>query len=288
MKTPSEKGSPRLNRVASSLRVIIHSFFVVPFLIAILALVVFLAVRILTVEPRSAEDYLNDVKIGGTTKRWQAAFELSKLLAVPRQVPHTERFVQELKAAFEHARHDRDPRVRVYLALAMGRTGDRRYRDVLAAALEEGDEGLVAACAYALGLIGGVDEVLIPLLEHPAPRVRLQAVIGLGNSSAEEVLPGLRAALEDPEPNVRWDAAVGLAKHHDPAGRRILLDLLNRKYLDSFPKIDERERHQTMMVAIQVAALILDPELEAALLQLRDQDPNLKIRAAARTALRQP
>lgn len=117
VKTPSEKGPPRLNRAASSLRVIVHSFFVVPFLIAILALVVFLAVRILTVEPRSAEDYLNDVKIGGTTKRWQAAFELSKLLAVPRQVPRTERFAQELKAAFEHARHDRDPRVRVYLLL---------------------------------------------------------------------------------------------------------------------------------------------------------------------------
>ena len=41
----------------------------------------------MTSEPNSARDYLEDVKIGGTTKRWQGAFELSKLLSNPKMVP---------------------------------------------------------------------------------------------------------------------------------------------------------------------------------------------------------
>ena len=71
----------------SVLRVVIHSFFVVPLIISIFAVMIFLVIRIMTSEPNSARDYLEDVKIGGTTKRWQGAFELSKLLSNPKMVP---------------------------------------------------------------------------------------------------------------------------------------------------------------------------------------------------------
>ena len=48
----------------------------------------------MTSEPNSARDYLEDVKIGGTTKRWQGAFELSKLLSNPKMVPKDEMFAE--------------------------------------------------------------------------------------------------------------------------------------------------------------------------------------------------
>ena len=48
----------------SVVQVIIHSFFVVPFIIAIFGVLIFLMVRVLTLEPRTAHDYLEDVKIG--------------------------------------------------------------------------------------------------------------------------------------------------------------------------------------------------------------------------------
>ena len=76
----------------SILRVVIHSFFVVPLIISIFAVMIFLVIRIMTSEPNSARDYLEDVKIGGTTKRWQGAFELSKLLSNPKMVPKDEMF----------------------------------------------------------------------------------------------------------------------------------------------------------------------------------------------------
>ena len=91
--------------------------------------------------------------------------------------------------------------------------------------------------------------------------------------------------LNDPEVNVRWDAAIALAKQKDRSGERILLDLLDRKYLDSFPNIDETEQVQAMMVVIQVAHFVQDLALRESLERLRDTDSNLKIREAARNAL---
>ena len=75
----------------SAVSVIIHSFFVVPFIIAIFAVIIFLIARIMTAEPNTARDYLEDVKIGGTTKRWQGAFDLSKILSKP-SCPHKHPF----------------------------------------------------------------------------------------------------------------------------------------------------------------------------------------------------
>ena len=47
----------------SVLQVVIHSFFVGPFIIAIFAVIIFLVIRLMTTEPNSARDYLEDVKI---------------------------------------------------------------------------------------------------------------------------------------------------------------------------------------------------------------------------------
>ena len=64
----------------STIRVIVHSFFVVPFLIAAFGVLIFFIWSLLTYESKSIEEYIVDVKIGGATKRWQSAYELSRLL----------------------------------------------------------------------------------------------------------------------------------------------------------------------------------------------------------------
>ena len=124
----------------SALRVVVHSFFVVPFIIAIFAVLIFLVTRIMTAEPNTAQDYLEDVKIGGATKRWQGAFELSKILSNPKMVPKDNRFVTEMITTFEYAINDRDIRIRQFLAIAMGATGDKRYVDTIIKALDQIDQ----------------------------------------------------------------------------------------------------------------------------------------------------
>jgi len=273
----------------SALRVVIHSFFVVPLIIAVIAVLIFLVVRIMTSEPNTAQDYLEDVKIGGTTKRWQGAFELSKILSNPKRVPKDDRFVAELISTFKYATNDRDIRVKQYLALAMGATKDIRYTQSLIEALDRPEPELIMAIAHALGNIADKSAVapLTEILNHGEAKVRLQAVISLGKIGEASTIPALKEMMADPEANVRWDAAIALAKQKDASGQRILLDLMDRNYLDSFPNIDEIEQVQAMMVAIQVAPFIQDLELKRSLEKLRDSDSNLKIREAARIALTQ-
>ncbi|MBT3478796.1 MAG: HEAT repeat domain-containing protein [Candidatus Marinimicrobia bacterium] len=273
----------------SALRVIVHSFFVVPFIIAIFAVLIFLVVRIMTAEPNRAQDYLEDVKIGGTTKRWQGAFELSKILSNPEMVPSDDRFVFEMISAFEYSSNDRDIRVIQYLALAMGATKDARYASTLIKSLGHSEPEMVMTSAHALGNIGHNSAVdpLMSILDHGDSKVRLQAVISLGKIGDASSILALKGMMADPEANVRWDAAIALAKQKDSSGQRILLDLLDRNYLDSFPNIDEIEQVQAMMVAINVSPFIQDLELKILLEKLRESDSNLKIREAARLALTQ-
>ena len=272
----------------SLLRVVIHSFFVVPFIIAIFGVLIFLMLRILTIEPRTAQDYLQDVKIGGNTKRWQGAFELSKILANPKMIPKEERFVNDLISTFEYSEKERDDRIRIYLALAMGRTKDRRYATILEKTLNAENEEILAAVIYSLGLINSPTslEQLLHMFEHESARVRHQVVVALGNYDGDQVQIVLKQALHDPEPNVRWDAAIALAKQKDDSGRRILLDLMDRKYLDSFPNIDAVEQNQAILAAIRGSRDILDGELRQVLLDLMENDLNMKVRQAARNTLK--
>jgi len=272
----------------SLLRVVIHSFFVVPFIIAIFGVLIFLMLRILTIEPRTAQDYLQDVKIGGNTKRWQGAFELSKILANPKMIPKEERFVNDLISTFEYSEKERDDRIRIYLALAMGRTKDRRYATILEKTLNAENEEILAAVIYSLGLINSPTslEQLLHMFEHESARVRHQVVVALGNYDGNQVQIILKQGLHDPEPNVRWDAAIALAKQKDDSGRRILLDLMDRKYLDSFPNIDAVEQNQAILAAIRGSRDILDDELRQVLLDLMENDLNMKVRQAARNTLK--
>jgi len=271
----------------SILKVVIHSFFVVPLVIAIFAVIIFLVIRIMTTEPNSARDYLEDVKIGGTTKRWQGAFELSKMLSNPKMIPKDDLFTNELIATFEYSSNDRDERIRQYLAIAMGATKDERYVPTLIDAIQSSDIGVVQACAFALGNIGSTEaiEPLTELLDESNPQVRLHSVIALGKIGGQTVVPYLKKMLTDIEPNVRWDAAIGLAKQKDSTARTILLDLLDRKYLNSFPNIDEKEKVQVILVVISVSHFIQNQELKSKLEFLKNEDSNLKIREAARIAL---
>ena len=271
----------------STLQVVVHSFFVVPLIIAVFAVMIFLFIRLMTSEPNSARDYLQDVKIGGTTKRWQGAFELSKLLSNPKMVHKDEMFVNEMISTFKYSSSDRDARIQQYLAIAMGATKDKRYTQTLIDAIEGSDDGVIQACAFALGNIGTIDAIypLEKLLDNSEPQIRLHAVIALGKIGDPSTAPLLKKMLSDSEPNVRWDASIALAKQKDSSGRSILLDLLDRKYLNSFPNIDEKEKVQVILVAISVAHFIQNQELKTVLVDIKENDQNLKIREAARIAL---
>ncbi|MFQ6607799.1 MAG: HEAT repeat domain-containing protein [Fidelibacterota bacterium] len=271
----------------SSLRVIVHSFFVVPFLIAAFAVLVFGLFRLITYDGRDAFDLLTQIRTGSHSQRWQAAVDLSKLIQNPNLVPTGDKFVREIILAYQEAKHD-DPRVQQYLTLSMGRAGRSEFVPLLISdlSLARGDNQITLI--HALGLLGD-ERALLPLMElaeDPNARIRLEAIISLGNIGNEQATPILEKALYDSEPNVRWDAAIALAKMGNNSGRQILINLLDREYLLKYKEVDAKERTEAILIAIQVAAYLDDDELNDILKHLSNNDPDLRIRDEAQKALR--
>lgn len=282
---PSSNGETQPEE-KSFFQIVVHSFFIIPFLIAVLCALLFTGIHLLTREQRSAYDYLEDVKTGGSTKRWQGAFELSRILSNPKLIPDEERFVSEMIKAFSQSKHD-DPRTRQYMALAMGRTGNRAFVSTLVDSLMQEKEGNLPALIYALGMIGDPQSapVLFPFAEHEDSRIRSITIVALGNMGNPESKNILKNHLQDPEPNVQWGAAVSLAQMNDRSGRDILQQMLNRQYWAQFKEVDPEERNNLIINAIYAAARLNDTELNTTIQNISSSDPNLKIRSAASLAL---
>ena len=266
----------------SFFRIIIHSFFIIPFLIAVFCAVLFAGIYMLTREQRSVYDYLEDIKIGGSTKRWQGAFELSRILANPDLIPKEKRFTDELISAFKHAKHD-DHRTRQYIALAMGRTGNAEFAQPLIDGLKDEKDVNIPALIYALGMLKQKESapVLYPYADHSDSRIRSIAIVALGTIAEPQSKNILKKHLNDREPNVQWGAAVSLAQMDDSSGKAVLSQMMSRQYWMQFPEVDRSEQNNLILTAINASGLLNDPELNAQISEIAQTDPNMKVRAAA-------
>ena len=266
-----------------AVKVLVHSFFVIPFVIAVFGVLFFFMFQIIVDETDSAYEYLNEVKIGSATKRWQSAFELAKILSDPDLIPTTKDFKNEMVSTYRNSIHD-NPLVRAYLAFAMGKTRDRTYGIALLEGLDDKNFNSRLAAINSLGMIKYQEAIprLKDYLKDTATQdERLAAVIALGMIGDKSIITDLKILLSDNEPNIRWDAAIALAKLGDRSGSMEIENLLDRGYLDKFPSIDEWEKTQAILVAIHTSNQISDPRFIPKLKNLAESDQNMKIRDSA-------
>ena len=142
--------------------------------------------------------------------------------------------------------------MRRYLALALGRLGDRRAVPALLQAAKDSaangphaDPETQIYSVWALGAIGDpqAEPALAELARSEDPGVRKAAVHALGSLPGEDVARRAGAArsptgVED----VRWNAAVALARRRDPASVPVLLEMLDRAHLDAVAGMNEEQR----------------------------------------------
>ena len=268
---------------SSKVYTLYYAFFLIPLIITIFGVMFFFMFKVLTYETSVPEDYLTDIQIGSATKRWQAAFELSKLLSNPEMVPTDEGFKNKMISIYEHSIHD-NPMVRTYMALAMGRTGQQEYGPTLMNGMNDKDKGSRLAAIKALGLlayapaVNGIQEFAD---EKYSNAERLAATIALGNIGEKSIIPILQKLLDDEEPNIRWDAAIALAKLEDSSGLQVIVNLLDRSYFEHFTEVDEEEEVQAILVAIQVSSQFPSNLFVTNLLKLAAFDKNMQIRDLA-------
>jgi HEAT repeat protein len=270
-------------------------FFLIPLAVVAVAVAVYVGFRSLLADDRSASDYLAEIQTGGSTRRWPAAYELSRLMADPK-VRADKSLAPALVKAFEDAKTD-DPRVRRYLALAIGRLDpplpDQAVKD-LTGALDDSDSEARITAIWALGSSGdaSVASTLQPLYQSDDAGIRKMTVYALGALPGDAQIITLRTALQDPVADVRWNAAVALARHGNRDGVGVLRQMLDRDYVERTVKRDVRQDSEqdpvadVMISGLRAAAALKDESLKAAVTSLSEHDRSMKVRQAAIEALK--
>ena len=268
---------------------LVLQFFIFPMAIVAVCVTVFVVFGLIASEGRTARDYLAEVRTGSANRRWQAAFELSKVLHANRETAlKDERFIPEIVSLYDESGTD-DPRVRRYLAVALGRIGDRRAVPSLVKTIgmSDADPETLIYSVWALGAIGDAvaSPALLELASSEDRGIRKAVVHALGSLPSPEVRSALRGALTDAADDVRWNAALALGRQGDGAAAPVLLQMMDRSHLASVEGITPDQRDEAVLQAVAGAASLRSPDLQAALERLRDADPNLRVREAARQAL---
>ena len=270
-------------------------FFLIPLAVVAVTVLVYLGFRSLVADDRTAEDYLSEIRNGGTDRRWPAAYEMSRLMADPK-VRADRALGPALVRAFEESR-DGDPRVRRYLALALGRLDPPLPSQAVAdltKALDDPDSEVRISAIWALGSSGdtSVAPRLQPLYESSDAGIRKMVVYALGALPGEAQIVTLRTALQDSAADVRWNAAIALARHGSHEGVPVLRQMLDRSYVEQAVKRDVRQDEDqdpiadVMISGLRAAAALRDDALKPSVASLSQQDSSMRVRQAALEALR--
>jgi len=270
-------------------------FFLIPLAVVGITVTVYVGFRSMLADDRKPQDYLAEVRNGGSDRRWPAAYELSRLMADPK-VRADRSLGPPLVKAFIAAKDD-DPRVRQYLALAIGRLDPPLPADAvseLTRTLDSSDGEARISAIWALGSSGDPAVVprLQPLYESDDAGIRKMTVYALGALPGDAQLVTLRTALQDSTADVRWNAAVALARkgHHD--GVPVLRQMLDRQYVEQTVKRDVRQDEDrdpiadVMISGLRAAATLKDDALKTSVTTLSQTDRSMKVRQAALEALK--
>ena len=289
-------------------------FFLIPLAVVGVTVLVYVGFRSLLADERSAQEYLTEVRHGGWSRQWPAAYELSRLMEDP-EVRADRTLVPELVRAFEEAK-DGDPRIRRYLALAIGRLDPplpREAVDVLTRALDEPgaqwtpdlfsrlngwadidiNESRIMTI-WALGSSGDASVVprLQALYDSSDAGIRKMVVYALGALPGDPQIPTLQRALQDEAADVRWNAAIALARHGSPHGVPVLREMLDRPYVEQTVKRDVRQYEDqdpvadVMISGLRAVAALREASLRTSIEGLSQQDRSLRVRQAALEALK--
>jgi HEAT repeat protein len=271
-------------------------FFLIPLAVVAVTAAIYVGFRTLLTDDRTAQDYLIEIRTGGSNRRWPAAYELSRLMADPAVRRSDATLVPGLIAAFKGSR-DGDPLVRRYLALALGRLdapAPPEAIELLTEAVDDADSETRISAIWALGALK--EPSAIPRIEQEYgsddPGIRKMAVYSLGAIPQARASKVLETALNDPAADVQWNAAVALARHGRREGVPVLRRMLDRQYLEGSVQghveadVDTDPAGDVMISGLQAAAALKEMSLREPVESISRDDKNLKVRQAALEALK--
>lgn len=258
--------------------------FIVPAGIVAVALGIFFLGTVALQNPKSPEDYLAELRSDSTTKRWQAAFELSRFINTEGGKSVSPELRGRLVTAFADAKGD-DARVREYLALVLGSLKEKSAVEALSEGALKGEQKVRVNCLWALGNIedpqGG--PAALKALSDGDEGVQLMAVGALGSLRYAPARSALVGTLESGSRTLRFNSAVALSRLGDARAVPVLLEMLS---LQAGEKEGEILQRSAKLAAIEASRDLDDKRLRAKVTELSRSEPDLKIRDAAMQALK--
>jgi HEAT repeat protein len=291
---------------AASPGVRLFQFFLVPLLIVGVCVLLYAFLAYVVANPRTPQDWLQDIKEGGPNTRNHATLKLAE--SIRRMETPDLSLTPEIMALFREVRPDDPERgqkinMRAYLAACLGSLRDPRACELLVeAARSDPRVDTRAACIDALGAIKEPWTLaeLVKLLDDGEGAIRKYAAFNAG-AVAEKAegepraaaAAALRAKLADPQPDVGWNAAFALAYFlGDRSGTDTLKKMLDRKYLGEVIRNDPQALElggRAVGIACQAAAKLKDESFLPALRKLTDDrtEPDPNVRFLAHKAIRE-
>jgi HEAT repeat protein len=263
--------------------------FLVPLLVVVTAVGIFLLFNLMTFERRTPRDYLQEVRGGSANRRWQAAFELSRSIGGMPPGPERDGLAREALRIFETLTPTRaeDVPVRRYLVLVLGKLGDRAAVPTLIRAAGDPDPSTRLYAIWALGMLGDprAFPTALAASEGEDPGLRKMAAYVLGKLGEPRAVPRLKVLLGDRVADVRWNAAIALASLRDGSGAEVLRSMIDREALARQAELSAEQSEAAMVNALKALALLRHAESLPLMEKVAREDPNLRVRAAAREAL---
>ena len=292
-KLVEKEPSPRVRPMKAAPALAVQ-FFLIPLAVVGMVTLVYGGFRMLLSSERTPQELLSDVRVGGRERRWPAAYELSRLLSNPEIETQFPGLGTDIVQAFSQSDGD-DPRVRRYLALAVGRLNNPPAAavDELLASLEDPDTETRITVIWALASLGDSTTVneIGQMYQSEDSGVRKMAVYALGILSPDGRDATLRTALEDSVADVQWNAAVALARHGNREGMMVIGRMLDRAYVERMvTRIPTSDANidpvsEVIVSGLEAAAALRASELRSSIEALSESDVNLRVREVALKAL---
>lgn len=281
--TNSSPRSPSTDLPKESPRTILFQFVLFPLGVVAIGVGIFLLFGMLSSEDRSVREHLNSIQSGSSQRRWQAAYQLSKSLERGEAAAYPDLHLEVQRLLTE----SRDPMLRRYLTLVLGKLGRSESIPVIVETLDDPDVDTRVYALLALAEIGDASSLpaIIELARDEERDVRKAAVFAMGALGDSRAVEPLAGALDDPVADVRWNAALGLSRFDDPRALPLLTEMLDRSRLDGIEGMREDQKEQTMLAAIEAYRRLAGAEASPLLTEIAGSDPNLRVQSAARAAL---
>jgi HEAT repeat protein len=274
-------------------------FFLVPLLIVGACVIIYALLNWVVANPRTAAEWLKDVREGGPNTRPHAALQLSQAL---RRMEAPDRTLTPAVMEAYRGTSPQEDELRRYLATCLGYLRDPLASDLLLEAVRT--DRVLETRAAALDALGTIKDPrslpdLVKLLDDREDLVRKYAAFNVGavaekatGEARAGAIEALKRKLSDPVPDVTWNAAFALAYFlGDGSGADTLKKMLDRKYLGerinrSDPNWDMLEA-RAMFTACNAAAALRDPGFLPLLKELTDiqKERDADVRFAAHQAI---